>query len=133
MLTGEECFLRLSVSLSHCQSEIKLLSTSVFVDPYEEADAQVSICVHVHSQYRISCVFMPCRRCDTVCVFRLQPSERRKHRNRRKREHKPLLQSTRQKQRTSLKPSDQEWANTSTRLPRELTRTHTSMMMMHLC
>ncbi len=77
---------------------------------------------------------MPCRRCDTVCVFRLQPSERRKHRNRRKRKHKHLLQSTRRKQRTSLKPSDQEWANTSTRPPRELTHTHThTSVMMHRC
>lgn len=56
-----------------------------------------------------------------LCVFRLQPSERRKHRNRRKRERKRLLQSTRQKQRTSLKSSNQEWANTSTWLPREFT------------
>lgn len=105
----------------HYQSEIKLLSTSVFVDPYEEADAQVSICM----QFHICCVFMPCHWSDTVCVFRLQPRERRKHRNRRKRERKLLLQSTRQKQRTSLKPSDQEWANTSTQLPREFTHTHT--------
>uniref|UniRef100_A0A673NPU0 PPIase cyclophilin-type domain-containing protein n=1 Tax=Sinocyclocheilus rhinocerous TaxID=307959 RepID=A0A673NPU0_9TELE len=43
------------------KSEIKLLSTTVFVDPYEEADAQVSICMHVHSQYHICCVFMLCR------------------------------------------------------------------------
>uniref|UniRef100_A0A8C2BZ00 RING-type E3 ubiquitin transferase n=1 Tax=Cyprinus carpio TaxID=7962 RepID=A0A8C2BZ00_CYPCA len=32
------------------KSEIKLLSTTVFVDPYEEADAQVSICVHIAAE-----------------------------------------------------------------------------------
>jgi len=74
-------------------------------------------------------VFMACSRCDTVCVFRLQPSERRKRRNRRKRERKLLLRP-KQKQRTSLKSSNQEWANTSTWLPREFT--HTSVMM-HNC
>uniref|UniRef100_A0A673NHH7 PPIase cyclophilin-type domain-containing protein n=1 Tax=Sinocyclocheilus rhinocerous TaxID=307959 RepID=A0A673NHH7_9TELE len=32
------------------KSEIKLLSTTVFVDPYEEADAQVSICMHIAAE-----------------------------------------------------------------------------------
>lgn len=33
------------------QSEIKIISTTVFVDPYEEADAQVwiSLCVYLHT------------------------------------------------------------------------------------
>lgn len=38
------------------QSEIKIISTTVFVDPYEEADAQVciSVSVCIHKQHRFN-------------------------------------------------------------------------------
>lgn len=36
------------LSLSDSQSEIKIISTTVFVDPYEEADAQVRMCLFTY-------------------------------------------------------------------------------------